>query len=43
MCHNKAKNIENARRIGTFRRCFANEFGNVAKQFLSRYFICDLL
>ena len=33
MCHNKAKNIESARRIGIFFRCFGSHFGNLARHF----------
>ena len=33
MCHNRAKNIESARRIGTFFRCFGSHFRNLARHF----------
>ena len=33
MYHNKSKNIESARRIGTFFRCFGSHFGNLARHF----------
>ena len=33
MYHNKSKNIESARRIGTFFRCFGSHFGNLTRHF----------